>query len=276
MMKKFILLSLFITTQVWGFTLNNNFGAAFKKGRVKVYIARNNTCPNVNTYDLQELVKPAVDKFWNKVPKSSLRLISSGFGDNITNINSGKLCAPTDGTCITAATAANELIPPVTDIVISCNDNSANFGGTGVLAVTIPNSFSGKKIKGSVILIQDSAGSTTFANLSRSDKIAVIAHEIGHAVGLGHSEDDDALMYYRTVNMRSALGQDDVDGISYLYPVHIDACGLLAGTITTDTDPRNPGMMLMMLTSFGLLVLLFEIRKLLKKLKLPDLRIRLT
>lgn len=271
-MKVFIFLSLIFSLNSWAFTLNNNFGAAFKKSRVKVFVAGNSNCPGagVTNDELQGLVKPAIDRFWNKVPTSSLRLVSSGFSEDITNIVDGKLCAPTDSSCITAATAANELIPPVSNIIISCNNNGDNFGNvSGVLAVTIPNSFSAKKIRGSVILIQDGA---TFGSLSRTDRISVLAHEIGHAIGLGHAEKSDALMYYRTVNLRSSLGQDDIDGVSYLYPVHIDSCGLIGSL--KEVGPKGPSMMLMMLSSFGLLVLLFEIRKLLKKL--PNLRPRFT
>uniref|UniRef100_A0A8C5QAF0 Peptidase metallopeptidase domain-containing protein n=1 Tax=Leptobrachium leishanense TaxID=445787 RepID=A0A8C5QAF0_9ANUR len=48
----------------------------------------------------------------------------------------------------------------------------------------------------------------------------VAAHEFGHSLGLGHSDDRQALMFptYRFVNANSfRLGQDDINGIQSLY-----------------------------------------------------------
>ena len=164
------------------------------------------------------------------------------------------------------------LIPPTKEIIIACNNNALNFGGTNVMAVTIPNKFSGKKIVGAMILINET--SAVFGGLSRKDKVGVIAHEIGHALGLGHTEDKSALMYYRTVDQRSHLGQDDIDGINYLYPILGDAFGLSdgllgsCGTISTDkkNPPGNPPFFFTMIT-LGFCVLLFEVLRLLKRSK---------
>ena len=273
-MKYFILTCFVFPMTAMAFTLNNNFEAAFSKKKVKVYIDRNTTCGNINlTIDeLESMVKPAVEKFWNTVPTSKLRLKAGGFTGPIDNISSstGRLCPPTDDACINAA--GTNVIPPVTDIIIACNDNPDNFGTSGsnsnVLAVTVPNNFSGKKIKGAVILLNNDSGN--FANLDHDDRVAVIAHEIGHAIGLGHSEDDAALMYYRTVNLRKKLGDDDVNGVSYLYPVHIDGCGAMGGlfgTIKTkndDDDDTNFPFWPMVVSLFAMIGI-FEVLKAVKK-----------
>ncbi len=245
-MKLLLFFALFFTATAQAWTLNNNFGAAFAKGRVKVFVDEGTVCPtNGVTYEeLAGLVKPAIETYWNKVPTSSLRLDAAGFSPALSTINRGRLCSPTDDPCIAAGEADPDgLIPAVSEIVIACNSNSQNFGGGNVLAVTIPNKFSGKKIKGSVILINDTSG--TFGDLSRSDKIGVIAHEIGHALGLGHSDESAALMFYRTVAQRSRLGQDDVDGISFLYPIGGDLYGLsedgLVSCATIDHGRSGPG-----------------------------------
>jgi len=261
---KWILLTLALSTQAFSFTLNNNFGAAFKKNRVNIYIDRNTTCSGMTVYELQDLISPAIDNFWNKVATSSLKLNAAGFNDTtVNNINDGRLCAPTDSTCLDDATANGEdIVAPVDEIIIACNNLNTNFGNSGtVLAVTVPNHFAGKKIAGSVILI-NSAGSSVFFSLSREDKISVLAHEIGHAIGLGHAENkhDDALMYYRTINHRKALGQDDVDGVSYLYPQKMDGCGLFSGTIN---EKKGPPFWQMGAT-LGLMILLVELLKLLR------------
>jgi hypothetical protein len=258
---KFAILSLlsliFMCASATAFTLNNNFGANFDKSKVAISVAGNTACANVNmtVYELQDMIEPAIHDFWNRVPTSSLRLSTAGFSGPISNINNGRLCAPTDDTCISSATG--NLIPPVNDIIIACNNKPENFNGLNVLAVTIPNKFSGKYIKGSVILINDQAGSA-FQALSHADKISVVAHEIGHAIGLGHSEDSSALMYYKVVNLRKNLAQDDVDGVSYLYPVKLDGCGLFSSTIDTGkTDPR----LWQMGISFALFILISEMVK---------------
>lgn len=267
-MKKFISLLLFTLSSAQAYTLNNNFGASFKDNKVSVSVERNTTCASagVTVYDLQDMIDPAIDDFWNRVPTSSLRLKNGGFAEPVTNINTGRLCAPTDDACITAAGAT--VIEPVTDIVIACNNLAANFGDPNVLAVTIPNNFSGKSIKGAVILINDS--STIFSTLSRSDRIGVISHEIGHAIGLGHSDVKASLMYYRTQDQRKSLGEDDIRGVSYLYPMKVDGFGLLGGCGTIKKNQQQPPANFPywpMVIALGLFVMWVEIRRLLKRSK---------
>ncbi len=259
---KYLILFLFLSNAN-AYTLNNNFGAAFDKNSVKVAVAGNSVCSNagITAEELLSLVKPALNNFWNEVPTSKLRLKTNGMTDEINNIIDGRLCAPTDDECLDdAASHGDTVVPPVNDIVISCNRKFENFGDSSVIAVTVPNNFKGRNIRGSVILINDT--SNTFGNLSRSDKISVIAHEIGHAFGLGHSEDKAALMYYKTVNLRRNLGQDDVDGVSYLYPVHLDGCGLFGATVKNISARPGPPMWQMAL-GFFLLLILARLRKLL-------------
>lgn len=264
-MLKFFILSFFFISYTHAYTLNNNFGAGFKDNKVKVYVDADTTCAKnlLTPGQLEAMIGPAVDKFWNEVPTSSLRLEASGFSAGVPTMNHGRLCSPTDDSCITAGSSSPEgLIPPVSDIVIACNDNNLNFDGSNVLAVTIPNKFSGQKIAGAVILINE--GSDSFGKLSHSDQIAVIAHEIGHAIGLGHSDVKAALMYYRIVNLRRNLGQDDVDGVSYLYPVKFDGFGLLGGCGTISdgkNPPSNPPFWQMGIT-LGLFILIIEALKL--------------
>jgi len=246
MMMNFLVLTFFLSEKALAWTLNNNFTGSFKDNRVNVYVDSGTECSNNNITpdELVELIEPALDNFWNKVPTSNLRLKAAGFSKHIDNINTGRLCSPTNETCINDGLGSPEgLIPAVNDIVIACNSNGVNFGGSNVLAVTIPNKYSGRKIVGALIIINEQ--SSVFGDLSRSDKIAVIAHEIGHAIGLGHSKENASLMYYRTVEQRKRLGQDDIDGVSFLYPMKGDLYGfsengLIASCATISTDKNPP------------------------------------
>ena len=79
-------------------------------------------------------------------------------------------------------------------------------------------------------------------------------------------------MYYRTVDQRRRLGQDDIDGISYLYPMGGDLYGLSkdgivsCGTIDMNEKrpPGNPPFLVMAIT-LGALILIYELKKLLKR-----------
>jgi len=258
----------FFTTPIFAFTLNNNFSAAFRTNRVNVTVASNTDCTNagLTPEELNSLIKPAVDQFWNKVPTSALKLIAAGFSTTQgTDINTDRLCSPTDENCLENSSAP--IIPPVNDIVIACNQNDENFGGptaTNVIAITVPNHFSGRNIEGAVILINNF--SDVFSKLSRSDQIATIAHEIGHAIGLGHAESQhkEALMYYKTSNLRKNLAQDDMDGISYLYPVDGDGCGLIVSSVD---DKKQLPPYLGMVAAFLSLIVLSELKKLVRQLK---------
>lgn len=50
------------------------------------------------------------------------------------------------------------------------------------------------------------------------DVETVFLHENGHVAGLGHSEDITAMMYPSYQKVNRVLQQDDIDGITFLYP----------------------------------------------------------
>lgn len=211
------------------FTLNNSAKLVFAKDEIKVNLARG-FCNNLGISDDEFLtfISTAVDQFWNRSPTSRLKLKKGTLLDVSSDFQTATICTPSTN-CV-----PNPDLAVPSDILITCNNNASNFSSSSILGVTIPNNISGKTILGSLVMINDLA-STQFSTLSSDEKVAIIAHELGHAFGLGHSPVEDSLMYFSTVTKRDALGRDDIDGISYLYPKQqpISSCG------TIDLNEKN-------------------------------------
>jgi hypothetical protein len=235
------LLFFLLSSNAFAFTLNTNINAAFSSNKVKIYVSENSSCTNAGV-SKEELLSIAVEggqKFWNRVPSSNLELSRGGiYSTSDSKFLTGVLCVEDSVTSCNPSTT----IPAVTEIVIACNSNTTdNFTFSGMYALTLPNNISNKSIKGAVILVNDSA-STPFSSLSREEMINVMAHEIGHAIGIGHSKKAANLMYSTYYPNRHSLGQDDIDAVTYLYPNKLDGCSGIFGTVALlgDDDQSPP------------------------------------
>jgi len=73
------------------------------------------------------------------------------------------------------------------------------------------------------------------------DVETVYLHENGHALGLGHSEVIGAVMEAEYAGPRRVLNQDDIDGISFLYPTSAGASPTVSITNPMDSDTFASG-----------------------------------
>lgn len=109
--------------------------------------------------------------------------------------------------------------------------------GTSVLAhAFFPNPFLGS-LRGQVHFNEDRLYCLLTCAPGQADLQTVAAHEIGHALGLGHSSDTNALMYPRYTGIRG-LGEDDIAGIRSLYGsgTTADRAALEGLGINSDSD----------------------------------------
>lgn len=244
------------------FTLNNSAAASFENDEVTINVAEID-CPGLSgiTYtDLLDIAGEAVERFWNTVPTSALELVRGSVKSVSSNYYTALICSNAD----TNNCTPNAALVVQGDILISCNNNSSNFSGSShVLAVGAPNNISGDQINGALVLVNDDGN---FDTLSRDEQIAVIAHEIGHAVGLGHSQFDSNLMYYESVSTRFQVGEDDADGISWLYPIGQPfggGCGTISLVSDDQSGPKNG--LFSVLMGFFIILLISRFKKITQK-----------
>lgn len=222
MMKKFATILLFaLTTNLKAFTLQHPTFAHFPVDEVLIDIA-DTDCANINetVYSLSDKVKKAVELYWNSVPSSRLKL---------------KMGEIKTGLSINSATTLDQAmeLAQTNRILLSCSSNSTIFNfssihATANIRISNPNK--------AAILINN-VGTPVFKSLSDEVKIAIIAHEIGHAIGIGHSEVEHSLMFYSSSGKQQLrLARDDQDAITYLYPHRPP---MSCGTLLTNNDHNN-------------------------------------
>ena len=205
------------------FTLNSTNNSNFRGwGNPKIDLVINNAnCPA--GVDVTSVIQSAI-KIWNNVSTSDLKLSIVG--------------TTTSTTYSTPATVYCE-----TNYGSVVGDANSSPGAASILP-------SGDYAAGGVIILNASSGTANIANISPTVLSIVLAHEVGHLVGLGHSQDLNALMYYdASAKTTLALAQDDIDGISYLYPRNELGTNKPLGCarVSSNSSPSNPAQMILFL-----------------------------
>ena len=119
-------------------------------------------------------------------------------------------------------------------------DNWPSEWDAGFLALTYTWSVDDGEIVAFDMAINESYAWGTSGDASAHDLHNAMTHEIGHAVGLGHSTAADASMYPDSQMgdlSKRDLAQDDVAGLSYLYNGEVESEQWMCATGGAPTAP---------------------------------------
>ncbi len=248
------IIPIFLITQGHAFTLNTTNGSSYGVDEIVVDLADNCQNLGITNAKLSLLLEEALDQYWNNIPVSSLKMKFGGIVSVSAAFYDEPQCSSYTGV---NCNINPNLIYMSAQVLVSCNDEYTQSGGAsningfsnaGILGSTINNNIVGDEIQSSIFLINDISGNS-FNSLTDNDKRAVLAHELGHAIGLGHSQVQEALMWYSRLPNRHALGWDDVDGATYLYPANQPF-----GCLSTDHSQLPSFTLGLLLTIFGIFI----------------------
>ncbi len=231
-MKSIVLTILLGSYQVFGFTLNGT-QKGWKEQSLEVNINTTN-CPS----DILDRLNEAF-KLWNSVPNSSLKL-SLGRTSSTTSTYDLMHNAALDTPVVICSSA----------FTADVSTPTSPADGNSIAGVGFANTDSNGNLNyGGLVLNVESGKRADITITSESAKSLVIAHEIGHMLGLGHSSFEPALMYYSIgTKTNLSLAKDDWDGISYLYPRdELSKTNLAAGCGLVKNQPSSSAQGLIVL-----------------------------
>ena len=205
----------------------------FDNPNVTVNIS-SNSCANagISHDELFSLVEEAMENYWNAVPTSALELSRGGI-----------IAVDVDGDLAQ--------LQPNNTILVGCSAHTSFDAGSSYPEGLGGMGRSGQKVYGFVLVNNVYTGG--WATGTHQRLLYVIAHELGHAVGLHHSHDPASIMSYNAgYDFPNYLSQDDMDGVTYLYPMEMSSS---CGTVSVINDKNIFNMVI----SFVLGFILFKL-----------------
>jgi len=193
-----------------GWTHVGNNIRGWKQNPVTFYVNASG-CP-ISESELSEVVDRAISA-WNGVGESSLVIQKAVTTNTVSQFLAGN----------------STQLP-----VVLCDTNfSSQVGASGVSVIPAATFKTDTDSEGNlsysgILLNAQGGAAANIANLSRGQVELTLAHEMGHALGLGHSKQSEALMYYSLGSKEQAiLTEDDIDGIIHIYPRNEFSGGIL-------------------------------------------------
>lgn len=237
-MIRTLLFGLLLPLQTLAFTLGSSTDTNLKGFASKTiyFMVNDSNCPS--SRNVKAAVQQAINA-WNEVTYSNVHLVYGG-----SSSSTGYSTRP----------------------IISCDTAFGTTTGADADWVAGVGSFQSSNstiTTGAIYLNAESGKNGNIQNWSNSALAALIAHEMGHVLGLGHSQDPAALMYYSISRTSLYIAQDDIDGISYLYPrdeLSSDSpmgCGTISGP---SQGPKNKWPILLLFALPILLALALKLR----------------
>jgi hypothetical protein len=208
------------------FTLITSNMKGWDKDEVKFFLNPANC--SVSAGRIEESIHHAMN-LWNSVPSSRLKVTYFG-----QTSDSGMAADP----------------------VISC----VTSGMSGAVGVGIIST-AGGVIQTGEIQLNSMPGDVGNISVTTDAQLDIaLAHEMGHVFGLGHSTVESSLMFYALGQKEHlSLSQDDIDGMTWLYPRNEPGDGFLGCGSLGSGGPANP-QLLWILAAAGWLGLLLRRR----------------
>lgn len=204
-----------------------------KPESVKVKVSSEGCTANgVSDGEVASAIKEAVD-YWNDVPESRLKLSYGG----------------KSGTSLASSTI------PANEIIVGCGA----LASPQILGAT-QNDYVNHSAK---VKLNDAVYTGSY---NTDSLIGTVTHEVGHGLGLFHSQDPASVMTYSShgwQNKPKYISQDDIDGIVYLYPNEKSLGGLLGScsSFAGDGTPERPTFVFDLLAGLFLVLGIHQLKK---------------